>query len=50
MRVIGREAFYRCVSLRKAKFPNSIEEIGLDAFRESGLENFTAPTSLRAIM
>ena len=43
------EAFYGCDSLRTIDFPNSLEEIGLRAFRESGLERVTTPKSVKTI-
>ena len=43
------EAFYGCDSLRTIDLPNSLEEIGLRAFRESGLERVTTPKSVRTI-
>ena len=49
LKIIGREAFCRCSNLRKVDLPDSVDEIGLDAFADSGLESFTAPKSLRII-
>ena len=49
LRVIGRGAFCGCTSLKGVRLPDSLEEIGLDAFRESGLEDFVAPRSLRTV-
>ena len=49
LKVIGKEAFYGCSSLRTINFPNGLEEIGLRAFRESGLESVTTPKSMRII-
>ena len=49
LKIIGREAFCGCSSLMEVDLPDGLEEIGLGAFRENGLESFTAPKSLRAI-
>ena len=50
LKIIGREAFCGCSSLKEVDLPDSLKEIGLSSFRESGLESFTAPNSLRIIM
>ena len=49
LRVIGREAFNNCTNLRGIDLPDSVVEIGLDAFYGSGLETFVAPRALRTI-
>ena len=49
LRVICREAFYGCSSLRTIDLPNGLDEIGLRAFRESRLESITMPSSVRTI-
>lgn len=49
LRVIEREAFYNCASLKSAELPDGLEEIGLNAFGASGLESFVAPKALRMI-
>lgn len=49
MKTIGREAFLGCTGLKNIDLPDSVEEIGLDAFNGSGLEAFVAPSSLRII-
>ena len=42
-------AFYGCKSLTAVELPEGIEEIGIDAFRASGLESVTTPRSVRII-
>lgn len=49
LRLIGREAFCGCSSLRNIDLPDSVEEIGVDAFLSSGLETFVAPKALRTL-
>ena len=49
LRLIDREAFCGCSSLRAIDLPDSVEEIGLDSFYGSGLEAFTAPKALRVL-
>lgn len=49
LRVVGTEAFCMCKSLKQVKYPDSVEEIGLDAFTGSGLESFVAPKFLKTI-
>ena len=49
LKVIGKEAFYGCSSLRIIDLPNGLEEIGLRAFRETGLESIATPPSVRII-
>ena len=43
LKVIGKEAFYGCSSLRTIDLPNGLEEIGFRAFRETGLESIVTP-------
>lgn len=47
--VVGREAFCNCVCLSWVELPDSVVEIGLDAFCHSGIRSFKAPKSLRII-
>ena len=49
LRVIGKDAFAACGNLKIVQLPDGVEEIGLDAFRQTGVENFVAPKSLRII-
>ena len=42
-------AFQNCSSLKNILFPDGLEEIGLDAFEESGLESIAFPASLRTV-
>ena len=49
LKVIKNDAFMGCSNLRSVRLPEGLVEIGLRAFRESGLENNTAPTSLLVI-
>ena len=42
-------AFYGCKSLAAVELPEGIEEIGVDAFRASGLKDITTPKSVRII-
>lgn len=43
LRMIGDEAFCGCDSLRTILLPDGLEDIGLRAFRKSGLENIVVP-------
>lgn len=49
LRLVGNGAFYACPSLKMVNLPDSVEEIGTDAFGCSGLESFTAPKALQTI-
>ena len=49
LKVIDREAFCGCSNLRTIELPNGLEEIGIDAFRESGLERIIVPKSVETI-
>ena len=49
LRTVGREAFNNCTSLRGIDLPDSVVEIGLDAFCGSGLGTFVAPMALRIV-
>ena len=49
LKVIGNDAFYKCNCLRTIELPDGLEEIGLRAFMESGLERVTTPKSVRTI-
>ena len=46
---IERGAFQNCANFRNILLPEGLEEIGLDAFRESGLESIAFPASLRTV-
>ena len=47
--VIRTRAFYGCGSLAVIELPDTLEEIGIDAFRESGLESITIPEAVKTI-
>ena len=49
LRIIRAGAFRWCASLGEAGLPAGLAEIGVDAFRASGLESFVAPESLRVV-
>ena len=49
MKIIGPEAFSYCESLRRIDLTEGIEEIGVDAFRGSGLEEVKLPESLQIL-
>ena len=49
LKVIRKDAFADSSDLKVVQLPDSVEEIGLDAFRQTGVENFVAPKSLRII-
>ena len=49
LRAIRAEAFRGCCSLKHTEFPDTLKEIGHEAFRESGLESLTAPKSLKQL-
>ena len=49
LKAIGKEVFNDCSDLAKIDFPDGLVEIGLCAFKESGLENVELPASLRRI-
>lgn len=42
-------AFYKCVNLTVLELPDGIEEIGIDAFREIGIQSIVTPKSVRII-
>ncbi len=46
---IGSEAFYRCQSFTKMVLPDSIQEIGTEAFALSDLESINLPDSIKWI-
>ena len=43
LKVIKNEAFMGCGNLKNVRLPEGLTEIGLRAFRESGLESVTTP-------
>ena len=49
LRIVHARVFYGCASLTTIELPDTLEEIGIDAFRESGLESFAAPKSVKRI-
>lgn len=49
LRSIGARAFYGCAGLTRAYLPEGLEEIGLYAFSECGLECITVPSSVRVV-
>lgn len=46
LEVIGSQAFAECEKLAELTLPESLKEIGLDAFRNSGIKNVTLPDGL----
>lgn len=49
LRVIGIDAFRGCSGLKAIEFPDGLEEIGISAFQETGLESIRMPRSVKAI-
>ena len=49
LKTICANAFHRCVSLTGVRLPDGLEEIGLYAFSQSGLESLAVPSSVRTI-
>lgn len=49
LRLVGNGAFYGCTYLKRVDLPDSVEEIGIDAFGFSGLESFVAPKALLTV-
>ena len=49
LRVIGDDAFYFCGSLNTILLPDTLEEIGVNAFSCSGLDNVIMPPSVRVV-
>ena len=49
LKVIKNDAFMGCGNLRSVQLPEGLVEIGLRAFRESGLECVETPPSVRII-
>ena len=49
LKVIKNDAFMGCGNLRSVQLPEGLVEIGLRAFRESGLECVKTPPSMRII-
>lgn len=49
LRVIGKGAFYSCIALTKVTLPEGLENIGVGAFQEAGLESVIFPASLRMV-
>lgn len=49
LKTIGIGAFYMCISLNSVELPDGLKEIYNDAFRNSGLESITIPSSVRII-
>ena len=49
LRKIYTRAFYGCRSLTGVELPDGIEEIGIEAFRESGLKGIVITLSVRII-
>ena len=49
LKVICENAFHGCNRLRNITLPNCLEEIGLYAFCESGLESLTIPSSVKSV-
>lgn len=47
--VIKAGAFDNCTEIKSVTLPSTIEEVGISAFRNSGLTSFTFPQSLTAI-
>ena len=49
LKVIKNEAFMGCANLKSVRLPEGLTEIGLRAFRESGLESVITPEFVRMI-
>lgn len=49
LRVIGKAAFCDCTNLCGIEFPDGLEEVGINAFRETGLASAEFPASLRKV-
>lgn len=49
LRVIGNGAFRGCSSLKAIGLPDCVEEIGLEAFASSGLEELVFPKSVKTV-
>lgn len=49
LKVVEKDTFRQCASLRTVEFSEGIEKIGITAFCESGLENVKLPSSLRVL-
>lgn len=49
LKMIGVGAFCGCTELKSLKLPDGLEEVGICAFRESGLENIALPCSTRIV-
>ena len=49
LRTIGKRAFCGCSGLKIIAFPEGLEEIGVRAFEDSGLESVTFPSSVRTV-
>lgn len=47
--MIWSDTFIGCKSLKSARLPDGLVEIGFRAFRESGLESIAIPPSVRVI-
>ena len=46
---ITQQAFYGCTNLKRIKFPDGLESIGVQSFQSCGLLSFTYPKSLKSI-
>ena len=49
LKMIGNEAFMGCANLKSVRLPDGLTEIGLRAFRESGLESIETSQSVRIV-
>lgn len=49
LRKIGRRCFYLCRDLTEVALPDSLQEIGEEAFAKSGLKHITIPGSVKCI-
>lgn len=49
LKVICANAFHECRSLRGIGLPDNLEEIGVGAFSQSGLESVLIPQSVKRI-
>lgn len=49
LKMIEKDTFRQCASLRMVEFSEGIEKIGITAFCESGLEKIELPSSLREL-
>ncbi len=49
LKIINWQVFGNCNKLTSIEFPNGIEHIGTEAFRNTGLKNITLPSSITSL-